>query len=376
MRGYRCGWTAIAATVIMALAAGVGGARPAGAAGQAVPSASTSFSTPGNLTDVAATSATNAWAIGDLSNSKTELDTPIVAHWNGTKWSRVTIPHVHSAMLDAVAAVSPSDAWIVGFDEDPVTPGNYETALVLHWNGHTWTRVLKPLFAGDVPGDVAATAKSVWVFGQDQIWHLAGGTWSLLPASLPLNGTTYPSVGVAWPATFWRGGYYQPATGPYTAYVVRWNGFEWKRVAIPMHHPYDIIEAMAGGPHGQVWAVGYGSPTGGANADFAESMLWNGKQWRQEPTIQGNSTFLGVGFIPGGGAWAVGFFGFGGVLAARWTGKAWKPAPAPGVNPHVFLNAVAATSARNAWAVGSVFQPVTAATPTTVILHWDGSKWS
>jgi hypothetical protein len=141
-----------------------------------------------------------------------------------------------------------------------------------------------------------------------------------------------------------------------------------------MSTPSDYIQAVAGGPHGMVWVVGSYTPGG---AEFAASMLWNGKKWVAAPAVQAASTFLGVAFIPGGGAWAVGYFesGAGGALAAHWTGRAWQPAPMPRPGALGVLSAVAATSAHDAWAVGTTF-PTPTSQPMTLILHWNGKAWS
>src|SRR5690242_16675881 len=53
-------------------------------AGTAAPGG-TGYTAHGTLEAVAATSATNAWAVGDLGKQ----NTPLIVHWNGTKWSRV-----------------------------------------------------------------------------------------------------------------------------------------------------------------------------------------------------------------------------------------------------------------------------------------------
>jgi hypothetical protein len=368
----RRGRAAAAACGILTAMGCLGGAGPVHAAGSGPLAAG--FSTPGGLEYVSADSPKDAWAVGGGNGP-----TPIVAHWNGSKWSATPIPKVRYADLKGVAAVSPTDAWLVGFDDDPTTISNYEMALVLHWNGKGWKRIEIPLFAGDFPWAVAATAKSVWIFGSSQIWHLSDGTWNLVPASKPVNGGLANGVAVAWPGTFWwGGGSYQPATGPETSYVIRWNGIAWKRVAIPMDRPNDYIEAMAGGPHGAVWAVGWGSPDGDG-AQFATGMLWNGKKWRRVE-LNAESDFEGVSFIRGGGAWAVGSINNGDfVLAARWTGSAWQQVPVP-VPPastarECNLTAVSATSARDAWAVGSCWNTGLTKTSTWIV-HWNGKAWS
>jgi hypothetical protein len=65
-------------------------------------------------------------------------------------------------------------------------------------------------------------------------------------------------------------------------------------------------------------------------------------------------------------------------LIEHWNGKAWKrmlsptPGPAPGSSfPSGVLLGFAATSRRNAWAVGD-----DDASQGTLIEHWNGSNWS
>jgi hypothetical protein len=59
-------------------------------------------------------------------------------------------------------------------------------------------------------------------------------------------------------------------------------------------------------------------------------------------------------------------------VIARWTGKAWSRVASPTPSGDGALAAVAATSARGAWAVGSTGLSV----PKTLILHWNGKAWS
>ena len=72
---------------------------------------------------MAATSATNAWAVG--SNGTT-----LIAHWNGTAWKQQSSPDPGSraTFLDGVAAISATNAWAVG----SYTNGRTSHTLALH----------------------------------------------------------------------------------------------------------------------------------------------------------------------------------------------------------------------------------------------------
>jgi hypothetical protein len=72
----------------------------------------------GGLFGISATSARNAWAVGDN----------LILHWNGKAWTRQPVPA--GSYLSRVAAVSARDAWAVGF--------NSRGSLILRWNGVLW----------------------------------------------------------------------------------------------------------------------------------------------------------------------------------------------------------------------------------------------
>ena len=76
-------------------------------------------------------------------------------------------------------------------------------------------------------------------------------------------------------------------------------------------------------------------------------------------------------------AWAVGSYPAGisiKTLILRWNGRAWKqvPSPSPGKGLANFLSGVAATTAGGAWAVGDI----TGGGPgISLILRWNGTVW-
>jgi hypothetical protein len=137
---------------------------------------------------------------------------------------------------------------------------------------------------------------------------------------------------MASPSSGWAGGAIQPSNGGYTSFILRWNGSVWKPATIKLRDPFSQIYAMAAGPHGATWAVGRESPDGRSDETVvAMSMRWTGRAWQEVPvTIPDSGSLMGVTFIPGG----------------------------------------------TAWAVGEVWQPPAAKAPTTVILHWNGKAWS
>ena len=64
-------------------------------------------SIPGFLSRVSAVSASDAWAVGTVGNPSE----PLIVHWDGTGWSKVTSPNVPTAELSGVSMVSAADGW-------------------------------------------------------------------------------------------------------------------------------------------------------------------------------------------------------------------------------------------------------------------------
>lgn len=99
--------------------------------------------------------------------------------------------------------------------------------------------------------------------------------------------------------------------------------------------------------------------------------LWNGAVWKtlNNRALPPSSELNGVALFPGG-AWAVGKYGNiehkgeGKAFILRVTGTTVRKVPIPRIVYGTVLNGVAATSAKDAWAVG---------TPT---LHWNGTAWT
>jgi hypothetical protein len=182
-------------------------------------------------------------------------------------------------------------------------------------------------------------------------------------------------------------------------FLLRWNGTVWKPASFPTQDSSSTLYGMAAGPAGTAWAVGFEDPTVAAQP---VALRWNGTAWRSVPVNQldGQSEFIGVGTIPGGTAWAVGSLQLGPIpgiqpdgirgldgeqpgrelfegaaFIAHWSGSEWSPVTTPTPGQLAELNAVAATSTANAWAVGS-YVPGGQENPKSFIEHWNGKAWA
>jgi hypothetical protein len=92
---------------------------------------------------VSAVSATDAWAAGWYGISS-GVKVPLTLHWTGKAWKVVASPAPSGAEytdLSGVSAVSATDAWAVG---DSTNSSRAVETLTLHWTGTAWKIVTSP----------------------------------------------------------------------------------------------------------------------------------------------------------------------------------------------------------------------------------------
>ena len=190
-------------------------------------------SIPGSLSAVAATSPTNAWAVGGTHDGAT-----LILHWNGKKWRQTPSP---AGYLNAVAATSPTNAWAVG-----ATSGGSQATLILHWNGEAWQQTPSPSVGGDqglgsiLLGVEASPDRPVLAVGDGD----------------------------------------NCGCGPGTPLVERWKGHTWGEDSTSQQDSIDL-SGVAALPTGRAWAVGQGgSGDGPTNGVILE---WNGSAWTSVP---------------------------------------------------------------------------------------------
>ncbi len=341
---------AVAASLITAAA--VAGIAPAGAPAATITAAGVAPcvawtggeqpSDPGgsvnnnSLWGVAVLSPCNAWAVGDYDPGQT-----LIAHWDGASWTQVPSPDPATpSRLFGVHALSASNAWAVGEYFD----GSIDKSLIVHWNGSAWTQVPSP--------------------------NVSGATQNVLKA---VRGSSATNV--------WAVGYFVNSNNVDQTLILHWNGTSWKLVPSPDPSGPALdqeLTSVASNSAQDAWAVGFYF----TGVDKSMILHWNGSSWKQvtSPNPGSQGTFLyGVRATSASSAWAVGS-AFNGTadktLIVRWDGSAWKQVKTPnpgGATQNNDLNAVAATSATDAWAVGDY----DSGTGTrTLALHWDGSAWT
>jgi len=344
----------------------------------------------GHLFGVAATSgsgpatpphASNAWAVGQNDvNGKT-----IILHWNGTAWTPVASPTLAGgSSLYAVAATSASNAWAVGGSNTP--PGKTQ---ILHWNGSTWKQVASPTpkAGGTLFGVTAVSADDAWAVGcagncfqgfggiKTLILHWNGVAWKQVPSPSPGNGSALSSVTAASANSAWAVGCtafcFLHSVAPQTV-ILHWNGTAWTQVPSPAQARIGALNGVTATSASNVWAVGCAGHCFGPMATTRTMIVhWNGTAWKYvaSPSPASNSVLAAVTATSASNTWAVGYTrNRYRTLIERWNGTAWKQVPSPTPGQFSQLVGVAATSASNAWAVGSDLG-------TTIVQHWNGTIW-
>ena len=243
-----------------------------------------------NATDidgVSASSADNAWAVGQSCNYVTYACNVLILHWNGTSWSQVKIPKLAHTYPDlyTVADVSTTDTWAGG--------SSFSGALALNWNGRSWHEV--PIPAG--AGYTEAITSIAHIPGTSEIW-------ALMAAS---------------------GGYF----------AMKWNGTSWRGFALPRKPVLKDVSAVASSSVTNAWVVGNSYSRSGTEPSFTAH--WNGRDWTTVPApspgpdnelfsvtspSDESATAVGVTFSPFEPNLAKG-------LVYQWNGTAWSRQKVP-----------------------------------------------
>ena len=323
---------------LVAVVAALGLPGTAAAAFSVVPSPN-AFSGDNILNGVSASSPTDAWAVGSLCCSIRNSGTgALTEHWDGSAWTVVLGPDARfqDETLNAVADISPSDAWAVGRVKQSGYNGG--TPIILHWNGSGWQSIASP---SGVTGELRAVSGDglggAWAVGDDGHGHslalrcdIAACAAVTLPDVGPvsrLRGVTSFSPDDAWAVG---------DSGNRTL-VIHWDGTGWSVVPSPNPDPnVDILHAVAGVSGDDIWAVGR----------MARS-------------------YADTGIPPGTRT-----------LAIHWDGTGWSAVSTPNEGYQDILNGVAASGPAAVTAVGTFQDVEGGGMLRTLADRWDGSSWT
>jgi hypothetical protein len=226
-----------------------------------------------SLYGVVALSATDAWAVGSYTSAAQPYPQEVlIEHWDGTQWSVVQGANPSPTWNDlaSIAASSATDVWAVGFQR-PEFGGQSTATLIEHWNGTQWSIVKSPSpgsYSNGLSSISIVSATSIWAVGgssnvssptQTLTEHWDGTRWSVVASPDPDSAVDVLNSVVALGANnVWAAGYDVGAKNLGSTLVLHWDGKAWIVSRSPNGGSnYDMLEAVARVPGtGQVWAAG------------------------------------------------------------------------------------------------------------------------
>jgi hypothetical protein len=246
----------------------------------------------GYFSGVAATSASNAWAVGLIGpggNGVPAATVPLIERWNGRRWRVQPFPEpADGGQFRAVAASSASNAWAVG-NTGATSEGTGQQTLIDHWNGKRWTQVPSPNLPGtsnSLSGVTVLGPLNAWAVGfttassglwKSLILHWNGRHWQVQPSPNPTGDTDLWDVAAAARRDAWAVGYTNPSScNPQCATAIfHWNGRNWAVVPSPnasSGHLNALLGVVAISSS-DAWAVG--------TTDYAATLIahWDGRAW-------------------------------------------------------------------------------------------------
>lgn len=261
-----------------------------------------------------------AWAVGYFVDGKFQQKT-LVEHFDGNVWSVIPSPSPGALqnILFGVAAISDSDVWAVGGEQDA---GGLWHTLTEHWNGSDWS-VVDAVDAGASGNQFyavkAVDSNSVYAVGQQAgagfpnqalVEHWNGTSWKVVSSPADASASALPLGLTATSSALTIVGQQETDTAPYTTYVAAGAP---GALSIPVTPNSGSGEndlfAAATAADGSSWAVGWDIDVSTGNHDPLVMQDVNGV-WSlvSSPalTAGSDSGFAAITAIPGGGMWAVG----------------------------------------------------------------------
>jgi len=260
------------------------------------------------LRAISAAPGETAWAVGGscVSECATRNDTvkTLILHWNGSKWSIIASPSPGVASLIGIDAGLSGTAWAVGsscVSRCATSASAVDRTLILRWDGTSWTQVRSPS-----PGNAFLASVSsgpdgrAWAVGYSCV--SACGTGAAVDRALILrwDGTSWtqvrsPSPGNAFLASVssgpeggtWAVGYScvsacTTASEVDQTLILRWDGTAWSQVVSPSYGRRALLSSVLATGSGTAWTVGYTCVSRCDTASEKDKTLvlrWNGTTW-------------------------------------------------------------------------------------------------
>ena len=283
------------------------------------------------------------------------------------------------------AASSPTDIWAVG-------------QATIHYDGTKWTAFHAPMVKGDntsyLNGLVDISPTEAWAGGNINVGEVNPGQiierwdgtqWSVFPG--PAFGSNeqpslYGMTAVA-ANDIWAVGALLVDNEFLYELFEHWDGTAWTATTGNFNGFFNAVSADASN---DIWAVGCGN--------FSER--YDGTKWSYVavPNVgTGTNCLNAVVALAPNDVWAAGYSTATAqppphqydvpttTLIEHWDGSKWTVIPSPSVGPKTQyesnrLLGIVAVSSTDLWAFGSYFAASGSENQMTLILHWDGTQWS
>jgi hypothetical protein len=310
-----------------------------------------------------------------------------ILHWTGTSWTLVPSSAAAGA-LTGISCPSAKSCVAIGSVGNGSRP---PIALAIRWNGTTWTRMSLPNSSRESLYDVTCTSRSnCWIVGASgrarnamTALHWTGARWAQTK-TLPTDkyAEQLETITCTAPSRCWAlGSYYGPPRKPTVSdyqVALRWNGVSWRKVWTSK--PY-----LGGDSSQSIGFAGVTCPTAsnclaagawGLPGVYSTGLedRWNGSSWATTTIPRLRNIWLdGLACTSSRRCWAVGSVGRVGndkSLTLAYRGTSWTRVKTPAGET---LNGVSCTSSANCWAVGDA---TSSSGTDNLVQHWDGHQWS
>jgi hypothetical protein len=266
----------------------------------------------------------------------------------------------------------------------------------LRWRGARIFTSAGAVFALVLSSFLTLTSCSAAQGSSPPAWHV------VTSPSFGSGGSRLTGVTAVAPNDFWAVGYYRPLPQENTQPLIEhWDGKYWTTAPSPNfaselsspsgYGSLNVLSSVAAVSASDIWAVGQYGPASSASVQPLIEH-WDGTSWQTVPSPsqqQGDGLLNAVAAVSTSDVWAVGqsrtrHDSSYRTLIEHWDGTSWKTVPSAnyetslGADSGAELTGVAAVSASDIWAVGDFSSWPTGQPPVqtvTLIEHWDGTSW-
>jgi hypothetical protein len=256
-----------------------------------------------SYTAVAASSATDAWVVGQRSVPGYNRHQPVMLHFDGTTWTPFTQPDDGvNERLFSVAVLGSSNVWAAGW------------SLLEHWDGQAWSKVSPPVPAGASSvslQSLSASGGDLWALasariGSNQVvylLHYDGTRWSTTPPlAEPANHFWMTgSVSATSPTNAWVAVTDEDQNFDTAAIALHWDGSALRTVPMPTNGVAQTLTGIAARSATDAWAVGTSEFSYRDNAYRPAVYHFDGSAWSRVafPVSNPYSAASQVAFVPG-----------------------------------------------------------------------------